>query len=94
MTVPSYGALPLAKFFLLVRGLTIVAMAGIVGMTANFVSEIVAMDLEPPREVVGALSVVSRAVPVQTQSLTIVSRPVSPLSTVSSASPSSTLKPT
>ena len=59
MPVPSYGALPLAKFFLLVRATSLIAMVAIVGMTANFVSEIVSTNLDPPREVVGALSIVS-----------------------------------
>ena len=59
MPVPSYGALPLAKFFLLVRAPSLIAMVAIVGMTANFVSEIVSTNLDPPREVVGALSIVS-----------------------------------
>jgi len=62
MAVPDYGARPLAKFFLLVRGLSLIAMIAIVGMTANFVSEIVSTNVEPPREVVGALSIVSHSV--------------------------------
>lgn len=59
MPIPDYGALPLAKTFLMVRGLSLVSMVGIVGMTANFVSEIVSTGVSPPREIVGTLSVVS-----------------------------------
>ena len=59
MPIPDYGALPLAKTFLAVRGLSLVAMIGIVGMTANFVSEIVAAGISPPKEIVGTLTIVS-----------------------------------
>lgn len=64
MPVPEYGALPLAKTFLYVRGLSLIAMVGIVGMTANFVSEIVSTGVSPPEEIVGTLSVVCRPIPV------------------------------
>lgn len=57
MAIPDYGALPLAKFFLLVRLLSLIAMISIVGMTANFVAEIVSTNYAPPREVVGALAI-------------------------------------
>ncbi|KAF2491953.1 hypothetical protein BU16DRAFT_467746 [Lophium mytilinum] len=57
MPVPSYGAAPLSKTFLLVRILQVVAMISIVGMTANFVSLIVSSGIEPPKEFVGTLSV-------------------------------------
>ncbi|KAK0258078.1 hypothetical protein B0A54_07139 [Friedmanniomyces endolithicus] len=40
MPVPDYGAAPLAKTFMLVRGLALFAMVCIVGLTANFVAEI------------------------------------------------------
>ena len=59
MPIPDYGALPLAKTFLVVRGLSLVAMVSIVGMTANFVSEIVSTNVSPPQEIIGTLSVVS-----------------------------------
>lgn len=58
MAVPSYGALPLAKFFLLVRVLELFCMVFIVGFTANFVAEINSQNATPPREVMGTLSVV------------------------------------
>ncbi|KAG8624004.1 hypothetical protein KVT40_008980 [Elsinoe batatas] len=57
MPVPDYGAAPLAKFFLLCRLLSLIAMIAIVGMTANFVATIVSHNFEPPKEVVGALSI-------------------------------------
>ncbi|KAJ9621902.1 hypothetical protein H2203_006782 [Taxawa tesnikishii (nom. ined.)] len=57
MPVPSYGAEPLSKTFLIVRALSAVAMIGIIGMTANFVSEIVSSGVEAPKEIVGTLSV-------------------------------------
>jgi hypothetical protein len=58
MPVPSYGAMPLAKTFLLVRIMQVVAMLIIIGITSNFVSLIVTTGIEPPKEVVGTLSVV------------------------------------
>lgn len=58
MPVPDYGAAPLAKTFLLVRGLSLIAMIAIVGMTANFVSQIVSSNIEPPKEIVGTLVIV------------------------------------
>lgn len=50
---------PLAKTFLIARGLSVVAMVAIVGMTAHFVSQLVDSNIDPPREIVGTLSVVS-----------------------------------
>lgn len=63
MPVPSYGALPLSKTFLYVRALSLVSMVGIVGICANFVSEIVASGVSPPKEIIGTLSVVCLIVP-------------------------------
>ncbi|KAF2723551.1 hypothetical protein K431DRAFT_282991 [Polychaeton citri CBS 116435] len=57
MPVPTYGAAPLAKTFVMARGLSLVAMVAIVGMTANFVAEIVSTNVEPPREIVGTLTI-------------------------------------
>ncbi|KAF2737641.1 hypothetical protein EJ04DRAFT_510088 [Polyplosphaeria fusca] len=57
MPVPSYGAMPLAKTFLLVRIMQVVAMLIIIGITSNFVSLIVTTGVEPPKEVVGTLSI-------------------------------------
>lgn len=58
MPVPSYGALPLSETFLCIRGLSLVAMVGIVGLAANFVAAINSVGIEPPREIVGTLSIV------------------------------------
>lgn len=58
MPVPSYGAAPLSTTFLGVRILQVISMIVIVGMTANFVSEIVSTFTEAPKEIVGTLSVV------------------------------------
>ncbi|KAF2755002.1 hypothetical protein EJ05DRAFT_478822 [Pseudovirgaria hyperparasitica] len=57
MPVPSYGAAPLSKTFLATRALQVVAMIGIVGMTANFVNNIVTTGKEAPKEIVGTLSI-------------------------------------
>lgn len=59
MPIPSYGAAPLSKTFALVRMIQVVAMVCIVGLAANFVSEIVSSYMEPPKEFVGTLSIVS-----------------------------------
>ena len=58
MAIPDYGAAPLAKTFMLTRGLALFAMICIVGLTANFVSEIVSTNVDPPREIVGTLAIV------------------------------------
>lgn len=59
MNIHDYGAAPLAKTFILVRGLSLVCMVGIVGMAANFVAEIVGTNVDPPHEVVGTLVMVN-----------------------------------
>jgi len=58
MPIPDYGAAPLAKTFMLVRGLSLLAMVCIVGLTANFVSEIISTNVDPPKEIVGTLTIV------------------------------------
>nr|POE68815.1 hypothetical protein CFP56_66829 [Quercus suber] len=63
MPVPDYGAAPLAKTFVLVRALSVIAMIAIVGMTANFVAEIVGTNVDPPRDLVATLAIVSTPVP-------------------------------
>ena len=50
---------PLGRTFLISRGLSVVAMVSIVGMTAHFVSQLVSSNIDPPREIVGTLAVVS-----------------------------------
>lgn len=58
MPIPAYGAAPLSKTFFVVRVMQVIAMITIVGMTANFVSQIVTSGIEAPKEIVGTLSVV------------------------------------
>lgn len=58
MPVPSYGAMPLSKTFLLVRIMQVISMIVIIGITSNFISNIVATGIEAPKEFVGTLSVV------------------------------------
>jgi hypothetical protein len=59
MPVPSYGAMPLSKMFLGVRILQALSMIIVIGITSNFVQMIVTTGVEPPKEFVGTLSVVS-----------------------------------
>lgn len=58
MPVPSYGAMPLSKMFLLVRILQALAMIIVIGICANFVQMIVVTGVAPPPEFIGTLSVV------------------------------------
>ncbi|KAF1846296.1 uncharacterized protein K460DRAFT_386585 [Cucurbitaria berberidis CBS 394.84] len=57
MPVPSYGAMPLSKMFLMVRVLQAICMIIVIGITSNFVQMIVTTGVEPPKEFVGTLSV-------------------------------------
>ena len=59
MQIPSYGAGPLSATFLMVRVMQVISMITIIGITANFVNDIVMNMQEPPKEIVGTLSVVS-----------------------------------
>ncbi|RMZ89645.1 hypothetical protein DV736_g3120, partial [Chaetothyriales sp. CBS 134916] len=52
----------LASTFKITRGLQIVSMIAIIGMTANFVSEMVSAGATPPSVLIGTLSVVCIAV--------------------------------
>jgi hypothetical protein len=61
MPLPTYGAAPLSKTFALVRILQVISMIIIVGISANFVSEIVAAGIPAPKEVVGTLTIVRTA---------------------------------
>lgn len=61
MAVPTYGARPLAKTFLLIRAFQLLCFIIIVGITANFVGEIVSQNYVVPKEIVGTLTVVSGA---------------------------------
>ncbi|KAF2840892.1 hypothetical protein M501DRAFT_1010086 [Patellaria atrata CBS 101060] len=56
-SIPSYGAAPLSATFLIVRVLALISMVTIVGLMSDFVSKMVTSNKEPPKEVVGALSV-------------------------------------
>lgn len=58
MPVPSYGAMPISKLFLLVRVMQTVAMIIAIGITASFIGNIVNMGIEAPKEFVGTISVV------------------------------------
>lgn len=63
MAVPSYGAPPLAKTFVLIRLLQLICFIIIVGITANFVAQIVGSGMTVVREIIGTLSVVSLLTP-------------------------------
>ena len=56
MAGPNYGAL--GATFKIVRILQAICLIAIIGMTANFVSEIVSSNNTPPNVVIGTLSVV------------------------------------
>jgi hypothetical protein len=57
MPPPTYGALGMT--FTVVRGMQAVCLISIIGMTANFISEMVSADNVPPSVLIGTLSVVS-----------------------------------
>jgi predicted transcriptional regulator len=57
----QYGAL--GATFQVVRAFQIMSMIAIIGMTANFISNIVSNNLTAPSELIGTLSVVSWKVP-------------------------------
>lgn len=59
MAIPTYGAAPLSTTFLGVRVLQVVCLIIILGMSGNFVNEMVMRDHEPSREIVGTISIVS-----------------------------------
>lgn len=59
MPMPNYGAL--GATFTIVRGMQAVSLIAIIGMTANFISEMVSANNTPPNVLVGTLSVVSVA---------------------------------
>ena len=58
MAGPNYGALGVT--FKAVRLLQAVCMVTIIGLTANFISQIVSSNQTPPQELVGTISVVRR----------------------------------
>lgn len=56
----NFGAL--GASFTIVRGLQGVCLLSIIGMTSNFISEMVQADQEPPKVLIGTLSVVCIAI--------------------------------
>jgi len=80
MQGPNFGALGMA--FTVVRGMQAVSLIAIIGMTANFISEMVAVDQAPPQVIVGTLSVVSPAPSFLTANTKQASRPALPFSTL------------
>ncbi|KAI9821141.1 MAG: hypothetical protein M1827_003875 [Pycnora praestabilis] len=60
MPGPNYGAL--GATFTMVRGLQAISLISIIGMTANFISEMVSSSIAPPNVLVGTLSVTCIAV--------------------------------
>ena len=61
MAGPDYGAL--GATFKVTRALQAVSMIAIIGMTANFIAEMVSSNVAPPNVLIGTLSVVSRKKP-------------------------------
>jgi Membrane-associating domain len=61
MPVPSYGAAPLSTTFIAVRGMQVLSMIIILGLTANFINEMVMANYEPSREIVGTITITSIA---------------------------------
>ena len=57
MAGPDYGAL--GATFKIARILQAVSMIAIIGMTANFIAEMVSSNVTPPDVLIGTLSVVS-----------------------------------
>lgn len=60
MPAPTFGAL--GATFTVVRGMQAVSLIAIIGMTANFISEMVGANSTPPNVLVGTLSVTCIAV--------------------------------
>lgn len=58
MAGPDYGVL--GATFKITRVLQAVSMIAIIGMTANFISEMVSANTAPPNVLIGTLSVVSK----------------------------------
>jgi hypothetical protein len=56
MAGPAFGAL--GASFTVARGMQAVCLISIIGMTANFIAELVASDQSPPQVLIGTLSVV------------------------------------
>ena len=56
MAGPDYGAL--GATFKSVRVMQVVSLIGIIGMTANFIAQMVASNDTPPNLLIGTISVV------------------------------------
>lgn len=56
--MPSQKNGALGATFTVTRILQVVCLTGIIGMTANFISEMISADKTPPRVLVGTLTVV------------------------------------
>lgn len=54
---PKLGALGMT--FTVMRACQLVSLIAVIGMVANFISEIAAVERSPPSELIGALTVVS-----------------------------------
>lgn len=54
----GYGAPAVANTFLAVRGLQVIAFIAIIGIMANFTSEIISTGYPVAKEIVGTLAVV------------------------------------
>lgn len=93
MPVPSYGAKPLSLMFLGVRVLQAICMIVVIGICSNFVQMIVTTGVEPPKEFVGTLSVVSSAPSIANFILTDDHRPALPHCTSWSQSATTGLGP-
>ena len=57
MASQKFGAL--GATFTVVRAMQAISLITIIGMTSNFISEMVAADQAPPKVLIGTLSVVS-----------------------------------
>lgn len=56
MQGPAFGAL--GATFTVVRGMQAISLISIIGMTANFIAEMVSVNQSPPHVLIGTLSVV------------------------------------
>jgi len=61
MQIPSYGAAPISATFLVCRGLQLMFLIIMIGLTSNFVNGMVMANHNPSREIVGALVITSLA---------------------------------
>jgi len=58
---PNYGVL--GATFKVTRALQVACMVAVIGMTANFISEVVSQNATPPPVLIGTLSVVRVSMP-------------------------------